>query len=409
MRRAGWAAWWAMSAGLVLLASACTRAGSPNAAASDVSLPLVRGIDSRARRRRGGRCVEDVPDGISGPRHPGRSARGHDLRVWLSVLGALVLTVSSCGDAPPNDNDASPVGSEGWPSWSPDGALLAFVRTRSVDDGEGFVGEIFTMQPDGSGDRQLTDDADLRKSSPAWSPDGSRITFDGERPGYPWDIYVMNADGSDVRQLTFYGAPQGAMRASAIGAPTADTESATIPVVSGYWEPTWSPDGSRIVFSSYSEPRAGPRDIFTINLDGSDLRRLTWDLDAFAPAWSPDGSRIAFSSFGGDIFTMAADGGDIRQLTDRDDLHDADPAWSPDGVRIAFRRAGGATSDVAVMCADGTGLSRLATTSTDGQPAWSPDGSRIAISRGRDPAAGSRIHIIDVAQTALTRSEECSP
>ena len=321
----------------------------------------------------------------------------------------MALTAGSCGDATPAGNDASSVGSEGWPSWSPDGALLVFVRTRPVDDGERFPGEIFAMHPDGSGLRPLTDDAGLHKSAPAWSPDGSRIAFDARRwPSDEWNLYTMNADGSDVRQVTVHAAQQGAVHASSIGAPIDDAESATIPIVSGNVEPMWSPDGSRIVFYSFLGPGFGPRDIFTINVDGSDLRRLTSDLDAVAPAWSPDGSRIAFY-MSGDIFTMAPDGGDIRRLTDRDDLHDAGPAWSPDGVRIAFGRSNDATSDIVVMCADGTGLSRLATMSTDRQPAWSPDGSRIAVSRSRDAAGVSRIHVIDVARTALTRSEDCSP
>lgn len=290
--------------------------------------------------------------------------------------------------------------------------MLTFVRYRLVDDGERYTGEIFVMHADGSGHRRLTDDADLPKSGPAWSPDGSRIAFDAQQWPYDrWNLYTMNANGSDIRQITVASAQDVAVHVSAVGPPIADTWTATIPIVSGNFDPKWSPDGSRIVFHSYSGPTGAVSDIFTIKGDGSDLRRLTRDLDAVAPAWSPDGSRIAFFSSGGDIFTMANGGGDIRQLTYRDDLHDAYPAWSPDGVRIAFSTGSGSgsASDIAVMCVDGTRISTLATLTIDAEPAWSPDGARIAISRSSDAAGAGRIHIIDLAQTTLTRAEDCPP
>ena len=112
--------------------------------------------------------------------------------------------------------------------------------------------------------RRLTDDS-ASDQSPAWSPDGTRIAFHSYRDG-DWDIFLMNADGSNQRRLTNH-------RAS-------DTF------------PAWSPDGTQIAFHSQ---RTGNWDIFLMNADGSNRRRLTDNSASDEdPAWSPDGTQIAF-------------------------------------------------------------------------------------------------------------------
>ena len=278
------------------------------------------------------------------------------------------------------------------------------------------------MRPDGSDARQLTHvthDSDLHMSNPVWSPDGTRIAFEAERSdhGGVWNIYVMNADGSDIRQLTVYGAEPPAVHAASVGGLASGTDRADSvgvelyggsPVIYGYRSPTWSPDGTRIAFSSVRDPGSpNPSDIFSINPEGSDLRRLTWNLDAQFPAWSPVGARIAYTSFSGNIFVMAADGSDVRQLTSVDDLFDGAPAWSPDGIRIAFARGNKDELIIAVMCADGTGLRQLAGSAIGASPAWSPDGTRIAFGRRTSSTGDSRIRIVDVVD--LTESQACLP
>jgi len=228
------------------------------------------------------------------------------------------------------------------------------------------IGEIYFMNPDGTGVVQVTDEVNGGWSiSPAVSPDGSRIAFSwfvlsGGGFEEEWEIYTINVDGTEVRNVTNHPAFDG-------------------------WRPAWSPDGSRIAFFSL---RDGNDEIYTMRADGTDLRRLTDDpADDANPAWSPDGTKIAFvSDRGADaplhygIYVMNADGSDPTLITD----HSADddwPAWSPDGTKIAFTSDRSGDRGIWVMNADGSSPVMLvennSTTAT-----WSPDGSRIAFDRG---------------------------
>jgi Tol biopolymer transport system component len=197
-------------------------------------------------------------------------------------------------------------GSDADPAWSPDGYRIAFESSRDTPGIAGtatVVGfsnfEIYVMNADGSDQTRLTFTPyfDLK---PSWSPDGSRIAFTSSD-----DIYVMNADGSDPIPLAASSA--------------FDDEAA------------WSPDGSKIAFTSN---RDGPVDIYVMNADGSEVTRLTNPPANQNAVWSPDGSKIAFQSSSRDvsfdIYTMNADGSDITPLT-TDPEFDGDPAWLPGG------------------------------------------------------------------------------
>ena len=228
---------------------------------------------------------------------------------------------------------------------------IVFHSDRDGDD------EIYTMNADGSGVRQLTRNSD-DDGLPDWSPDGRRIVFDSDRDGDA-EIYVMNADGSGVRQLT-------------------DNSSSD-------WWPNWSPDGRRIVFVSH---RDGDWEIYVMNADGSRVRQLTDNSSGDSSAsWSPDGRRIVFySNRDGDweIYVMNADGSRVRQLTDNSSP-DWGPSWSPDGRRIAFNSSRDGGDEIYVMNADGSGVRQL-THNNDGdyRPHWSPDGRRIVFHSNRD-------------------------
>jgi hypothetical protein len=157
------------------------------------------------------------------------------------------------------------------------------------------------MNADGSDQIRLTNDWGI-DWAPAWSPDGTKITF---IRGFlaSSEIYLMNADGSNQTRLTtdrFFDAG-----------------------------PAWSPDGSRLAFSS---GRDGNLEIYVMDADGTGQIRLTTDPGPdSAPAWSPDGTKIAFTDRFGSraaIYVMNADGSGRTSLTNNA-AADYDPSWQP--------------------------------------------------------------------------------
>ncbi len=166
----------------------------------------------------------------------------------------------------------------------------------------------------------------------------------------------------------------------------------------------WSPDGSRILFISTRDGNTG--DIYTMKADGTDVKRLTNNDEDDSPrAWSPDGSHILFESNRdgkSEVYTMRADGTDIKRLTNND-AYDYPVAWASDGNRILFT----STRDddhreIYTMRADGTDVKRLTNNDADDSPyAWSPDGSRILFVSTRD--GNSEIYTMRADGTDLKR------
>ena len=209
----------------------------------------------------------------------------------------------------------------------------------------------------------------------ACSESNAKIAFTSDRDGSE-ELYIMNADGSDVTRLTDTGGHIS-------------------------YDHRWSPDGRRIAFAS---DQSGNYEIYVMNADGSGLTQLTHsDRDDYNLAWSPDGQRIAFVShrpadlvlpgalsrmriYGSDsaqmlgnfdICLVNSDGSGLTRLTD-DAGNDFNPSWSPDGQSIVFISDRDGDSDIYTVDSDGSGLTRL-THSREREmfPSWSPDDQHI--------------------------------
>lgn len=156
----------------------------------------------------------------------------------------------------------------------------------------------------------------------------------------------------------------------------------------------WSPDGSEIAITMSKD---GDSDIYVLDAQGKVLRRLTreWGIDV-SPTWSPDSQWIAFcSSRNGNpqIFVMDRNGTQVRQLTHLGG-HNVSPSFSPDGRRVVFAGRDEGRFDIFAVGVDGSGLRRLTQNSSDDEdPTWSPDGNHVVFSSTRD-GRGRQLYIM---------------
>ena len=192
------------------------------------------------------------------------------------------------------------------------------------------------------------------------------LAFVSTRDG-DYAIFEMNADGGAQRRLT----------------PRESTGASSPARLFFQIEPAWSPDASKIAFSSR---RSGTSDIYVMNADGSGTQRLTsGKLNDSHPTWSPDGTRLAFER-DGDIHVMNAGGTGLRRISDPV-VEEREPSWSPDGSLIVYvrRTPGTAVRELWLMRPDGS--ERRALTSqgaTVATPSWSPDSQRVVFASNKD-------------------------
>jgi Tol biopolymer transport system component len=236
------------------------------------------------------------------------------------------------------------------------------------------------MDADGNNHVQLTE-MDGREFQPLWSPDGSQIAFlhtTNERA----DLYLMDADGGNLRQVTSTPEENEGM-------------------------PAWSPDGSQFGITVFED------NVFTLFLvDAESGERTLFSEDAASAAWSPDGSKIAYgraSNGDYDLYVANADGSDATRLTDAAGF-DAFPVWSPDGSELLFISVRDGAPQLYKMPATGEIGAEPAVNLIQNlslivlNPAYSPDGSQIlynARAEVQDVGGGDDTSTQDAGVTAI--------
>jgi TolB protein len=285
-------------------------------------------------------AVLAVTEGAAGTTH-----RTNGLLVYRVQVGkhSQLFTIRPDGTGPTQithftDSDAT------WPKWSPDGTRIAFERDFATHAG------IYTMNPDGSDVESLTPHG--FNGEPSWSPNGKRITFGRYIPNKEASIWVMNADGSNVRRVTKYLLPKNDGCGGCAG------QGASV----------FSPDGKRLAFTWIKGERSGA--IYVVGVDGKGLRQVTPFGRGVADVidWSPDGTRLAFSSpeFGrpgksSNVSVIRPDGTGLRQITHEKGgtVNDGFDSWSPDGTQMAFVSNRDGAYEIYLMHADGTNITPL--------------------------------------------------
>jgi TolB protein len=248
-------------------------------------------------------------------------------------------------------------------AWSPDGRRLAFHRGPTWAEPL-VMGVIYLIDADGQNETKL-----LAGKWPSWSPDGKAIAFvddDG--------IEVMDADGSNKRLI---------LRRYFL---TTTSPSSDM----GPAKPMWSPEGKRIAFEHQGDGDMEPAQIFVIDVDGSNLHRVSVNAGGFLfaesdPAWSPDGSQLAYWSYGYGLAITDARGGTPRSvfMAFPKVSYGAKPAWSRDGTSLAFNVWNSERTSRSALALD-LRKGPLTMLARDGfDVAYSPDEKRIAYTSTR--------------------------
>ena len=279
---------------------------------------------------------------------------------WFATLGVAMMVLLAASSA--------------WATYPGQNGRIAFTAH--------FTGtwQLYTMNPDGSDVVQVTTLPSTE--NPAWfqdySPDGKQLVFCHDMTG-SLELYVIDADGKGLRQITGDG-----------------TENLF---------PRWSPDGTRIVFSSLFNGDFGYHHLATVRADGSERTVLTKVLfDDYQAGYSVDGRHILFGStthnFISAIWEIDANGKHKKEIT-RPALKASGPDVSPDGKHMVFydHQNTDQPGGIWVGRIDGTHLRKLTRKLTAGNPAFSPDGRKIVFNVGFGDIAvmnadGSDVNVI---------------
>lgn len=305
------------------------------------------------------------------------------------VEGSVPLTTSEAGvpgestESPPSSQTEAPASSAGMGG----AAGIAFASDRT-----GFP-QLFYLNFDS---RQITQLTDLPNGAcqPNWSPEGARLAFispcGSNREAYTGStVFIMDVD------------PEGI---------PGDSQPLMASLGGGDYDPDWSPDGSRLAFTSQ---RTGRPQIFHVGVDGQSPVNVNDDLaHNWSPTWSHDGSQIAFLTGRGgaeEIWFVPASGGEEQRFSRSDGKDVAKPDWSPDGATVLYEKVVGSIPRIVAAPVSEGGV-RVVQVCQEGalslqpmgEPAWSPDGTWLAFETW--PGGGD--HRIGIMQINCSGYEE---
>lgn len=239
---------------------------------------------------------------------------------------------------------------------------IAFLSTRG-----GRFKDVYVMAADGEDVRRITNENTLNLS-PSWAPDGRSLVLTSFRGGNP-DLYAIGLGRGTWTRLS-------ALRGLNLGG-------------------RWSPDGRQIAVTLEFD---GNPEIAILNADGSLARRLTehWAVDVSA-GWSPDGTQLVFCSDRSgtpQIYVMGADGGGVHRVSSAG-RYNTSPSWSPKGDRIAYATRAEGRFQIVTVKSDGSDARQVTSVGSNEDPSWSPDGRYLVFSSKRGGLA--KLYLSDLS------------
>lgn len=254
------------------------------------------------------------------------------------------------------------------PDWSPDGSYILFERIfQSSTNPPTIPDQVMRLNADGTGLRQIGTCAGacLGNDDPQYSPDGQQIVFTrairtNGSASIELGVWLMGANGENPHEI-----------------------SRSLPGGFEDHEPAWSPDAKHVVFTRLNDSTApaNKQALFIIAVAGGEPRRITpWALNAGGANWSPRGTTILFQSYRdcscsqtSQVYTVAVDGSNLKQLTNRG--RNIEPNWSPDGKKIIYAHQPGTGAegppDLWVMDSTGKNTKTLTQTNQwESEPDW---------------------------------------